>query len=198
MGRASLSAPSRPSPTCSLRNPREPRIGEQLLQRLANRTPASAVEVLGDVVSLLRLAEFTELDVESMVSPALREIVYRIQCLVAVCRRGHHRHFRRQPAAVEAERGDVVQQAILGLRIRHGAPGTSTSPAASSPVAQRAEEVDADSPYQGHCESVVDEMGSGGAGSARGDHRGGRADARRQVPGVVGLSVQHSLSPFNP
>ena len=138
MGRASLSAPSRPSPTCSLRNPREPRIGEQLLQRLANRTPASAVEVLGDVVSLLRLAEFTELDVESMVSPALREIVYRIQCLVAVCRRGHHRHFRRQPAAVEAERGDVVQQAILGLRIRHGAPGTSTSPAASSPVAQRA------------------------------------------------------------
>jgi hypothetical protein len=34
-----------------------------------------------------------------MVSPALRDIVYRIQCLVAVCRRGHHLHFRRQPAA---------------------------------------------------------------------------------------------------
>ena len=56
----------------------EPRIGEQLLQRLANRTPASAVEIVGDVVSLLQVAEFAELDVESMVSPALRDIVYRI------------------------------------------------------------------------------------------------------------------------
>jgi len=62
----------------SLRNPREPRIGEQLQQRLANRTPASAIDVLGDVVSLLRLAEVTEFDVESMVSTALRDIVYRV------------------------------------------------------------------------------------------------------------------------
>ena len=47
------------------------------------------------------------------------------------------------------------------------------------------EEVDAHGPYQGLGEAIVYEVGFGRAGPARGDHRGGRADARRQVPSVV-------------
>jgi hypothetical protein len=34
-------------------------------------------------------------------------------------------------------------------------------------------------------EAIGYEVGSGGTGPARGDHRGGRADTRRQVPSVV-------------
>src|SRR6201999_39221 len=39
--------------------------------------------------------------------------------------------------------------------------------------------------YQGLGVAVVEEVGPGGTCPARGDHGGGRADAGRQVPGVV-------------
>jgi hypothetical protein len=63
--------------------------------------PAAAIEVVGDVVPLFRIAEFPELDVETVFAPAHRHIFQRIPELIAVpitC----HRHLRRQPTAIDA------------------------------------------------------------------------------------------------
>src|SRR4029079_16672115 len=56
------------------------------------------------------------------------------------------------------------------------------------------EEIDADGPYQGLGVAVVEEVGPGGTCPARGDHGGGRADAGRQVPGVVVCPISTHLA----